>query len=151
MLAELTAAGGKAILFIDDIHGITGPNAQQGGGVMDASVLLKPLLARCGLHGSTLQLLTCMQIVVCSCRLMPVTVLCWLSKLVLESDLLYNLILLFCNSHRGEVRVVGCTSQDKYRKFIEKDPGLERRFQTVGVDAPGVHETLRILRGLRHK
>jgi hypothetical protein len=31
--------------------------------------------------------------------------------------------------HRGEVRVVGCTSADKYRKFIEKDPGLERRFQ----------------------
>eukprot|EP00775_Hariotina_reticulata_P013619 gene13619-13745_t len=35
----------KAVLFIDDIHAITGPNAQQGGGVMDASVLLKPLLA----------------------------------------------------------------------------------------------------------
>lgn len=46
VLAELTAAGPKAVLFIDDIHGITGPNAQQGGGVMDASVLLKPLLAR---------------------------------------------------------------------------------------------------------
>jgi hypothetical protein len=46
VLSELTAAGSKAVLFIDDIHGITGPNAQQGGGVMDASVLLKPLLAR---------------------------------------------------------------------------------------------------------
>jgi ATP-dependent Clp protease ATP-binding subunit ClpB len=46
VLAELAAAGNKAVLFIDDIHGITGPNAQQGGGVMDASVLLKPLLAR---------------------------------------------------------------------------------------------------------
>ena len=34
------------ILFIDDIHTVTGPNAQQGGGVMDASVLLKPLLSR---------------------------------------------------------------------------------------------------------
>lgn len=52
---------------------------------------------------------------------------------------------------RGEVRVVGCTSQDNYRKFIEKDPALERRFQTVSVNAPAVHETLRILRGLRHK
>jgi hypothetical protein len=37
----------QAILFIDDIHAITGPNAQQGGGVNDASVMLKPLLARC--------------------------------------------------------------------------------------------------------
>lgn len=36
----------SAILFIDDIHTITGPNAQQGGGVMDASVMLKPLLSR---------------------------------------------------------------------------------------------------------
>jgi len=36
----------RAILFIDDIHTITGPNAQQGGGVMDASVMLKPLLSR---------------------------------------------------------------------------------------------------------
>jgi ATP-dependent Clp protease ATP-binding subunit ClpB len=52
---------------------------------------------------------------------------------------------------RGEVRVVGCTSLDKYRKFIEKDPGLERRFQTVNIEAPNVHETLSILRGLRHK
>lgn len=46
VLAELTAAGSNAILFIDDIHTITGPNAQQGGGVNDASVMLKPLLAR---------------------------------------------------------------------------------------------------------
>jgi ATP-dependent Clp protease ATP-binding subunit ClpB len=46
VLAELTAAGSNSILFIDDIHSITGPNAQQGGGVNDASVMLKPLLAR---------------------------------------------------------------------------------------------------------
>ncbi|KXZ48462.1 hypothetical protein GPECTOR_27g632 [Gonium pectorale] len=65
------------ILFIDDIHNITGPNAQQGGGVNDASLLLKPLLAR------------------------------------------------------GELRCVGATTPDKYRRFIEKDPALERRFQTV--------------------
>jgi ATP-dependent Clp protease ATP-binding subunit ClpB len=50
VLAELSAAGRSAILFIDDIHGITGPNAQQGGGVNDASVMLKPLLARCVLR-----------------------------------------------------------------------------------------------------
>jgi ATP-dependent Clp protease ATP-binding subunit ClpC len=52
---------------------------------------------------------------------------------------------------RGEVRVVGCTSLDKYRKFIEKDPGLERRFQTVAVEASSVAESISILRGLRHK
>ena len=46
MLKELVALGQKALLFIDDIHGITGPNAQQGGGVMDASLMLKPLLSR---------------------------------------------------------------------------------------------------------
>lgn len=46
VLKELTAEGGKAVLFIDDIHTVTGPNAQQGGGVMDASVMLKPLLSR---------------------------------------------------------------------------------------------------------
>jgi hypothetical protein len=45
----------------------------------------------------------------------------------------------------GEVRVVGCTSADKYRKFIEKDPGLERRFQVGSmvlqhVSAEGAHE-----------
>lgn len=65
------------ILFIDDIHTVTGPNAQQGGGVMDASILLKPLLSR------------------------------------------------------GELRCIGATTLDKYRKFIEKDPALERRFQQV--------------------
>jgi ATP-dependent Clp protease ATP-binding subunit ClpA len=45
-LKELTALGPGAILFIDDIHAITGPNAQAGGGVMDASLMLKPLLSR---------------------------------------------------------------------------------------------------------
>jgi len=67
----------RRILFIDDIHTVTGPNAQQGGGVMDASILLKPLLSR------------------------------------------------------GELRCIGATTLDKYRKFIEKDPALERRFQQV--------------------
>lgn len=72
VLKELTEVPGKFILFIDDIHTVTGPNAQQGGGVMDASVLLKPLLSR------------------------------------------------------GELRCIGATTLDKFRKFIEKDPALER-------------------------
>lgn len=46
VLKELTSGAKQYILFIDDIHTMTGPNAQQGGGVMDASILLKPLLSR---------------------------------------------------------------------------------------------------------
>eukprot|EP00798_Chlamydomonas_sp_ICE-L_P001903 gene1903-33317_t len=67
VLQELTEVDSKFVLFIDDIH--------SGGGIMDASILLKPLLSR------------------------------------------------------GELRCIGATTQDKFRKFIEKDPGLERRFQ----------------------
>ncbi len=51
MLKELTSGTKQYILFIDDIHTMTGPNAQQGGGVMDASILLKPLLSRWGWAG----------------------------------------------------------------------------------------------------
>jgi ATP-dependent Clp protease ATP-binding subunit ClpB len=88
---------GKSLLFVDDMHAIAGPNAQQGGGVNDASAMLKPLLGR------------------------------------------------------GEVRMVGCTTADKYRRFIEKDPALERRFQQVTLSPPSVQETVSILRGLRRK
>jgi len=95
VLKELTVVPGKYILFIDDIHTVTGPNAQQGGGVMDASVLLKPLLSR------------------------------------------------------GELRCIGATTLDKFRKFIEKDPALERRFQQVPIEAPTVSASISILRGLR--
>ena len=51
----------------------------------------------------------------------------------------------------GELRVVGCTSLDKFRKFLEKDPGLERRFQQVAVEPPSAAQALSILRGLRPK
>ncbi|KAL6756139.1 P-loop containing nucleoside triphosphate hydrolase protein [Haematococcus lacustris] len=98
VLQELTENPAKRfVLFIDDLHNVTGPNAQQGGGVMDASVLLKPLLGR------------------------------------------------------GELRCIGATSPDKYKKFIEKDPALERRFQQVVVEPPSVSDTISILRGLRAK
>ncbi|KAG2432113.1 hypothetical protein HXX76_009040 [Chlamydomonas incerta] len=85
----------SCILFIDDIHNVTGPNAQQGGGVNDASMLLKPLLAR------------------------------------------------------GELRCIGATTPDKFRRFIEKDPALERRFQQLHIAQPTPAEALSILRGLR--
>ncbi|HVU64109.1 MAG TPA: Clp protease N-terminal domain-containing protein, partial [Phycisphaerales bacterium] len=50
---------------------------------------------------------------------------------------------------RGELRCIGATTLDEYRKHIEKDPAFERRFQPVYVDQPGVEETIAILRGLK--
>jgi ATP-dependent Clp protease ATP-binding subunit ClpB len=50
---------------------------------------------------------------------------------------------------RGELRAVGATTLDEYRKHIEKDAGLERRFQPVLVGEPSVEDTIAILRGSR--
>lgn len=52
---------------------------------------------------------------------------------------------------RGELRCVGATTLDEYRKYIEKDPALERRFQPVQVDEPTVEDAIGILRGLRER
>lgn len=52
---------------------------------------------------------------------------------------------------RGELHVIGATTLDEYRKYIEKDPALERRFQKVIVDEPSVEDTIAILRGLQEK
>ena len=52
---------------------------------------------------------------------------------------------------RGELRCIGATTLDEYRKHIEKDPALERRFQQVYVDQPSVPDTVSILRGLRER
>src|SRR5881396_2342814 len=52
---------------------------------------------------------------------------------------------------RGELRTVGATTIDEYRKYIEKDAALERRFQPVLVDEPSVEDTIAILRGLKEK
>ncbi len=52
---------------------------------------------------------------------------------------------------RGELRCVGATTLDEYRKHIEKDPALERRFQPVLVEEPGVEDSIGILRGLRER
>jgi ATP-dependent Clp protease ATP-binding subunit ClpB len=52
---------------------------------------------------------------------------------------------------RGELRLVGATTLDEYRKHIEKDPALERRFQTVFVGEPGVEDAIAILRGLKER
>ncbi len=95
VLKEVTESEGKIILFIDEIHTVVGAGASQGS--MDASNLLKPMLAR------------------------------------------------------GELRCIGATTLDEYRKYIEKDAALERRFQQVFVDQPTVEDTISILRGLRDR
>lgn len=52
---------------------------------------------------------------------------------------------------KGELRAIGATTIDEYRKYIEKDPALERRFQPVMVDEPSVEDTVSILRGLKER
>jgi ATP-dependent Clp protease ATP-binding subunit ClpB len=52
---------------------------------------------------------------------------------------------------RGELHCIGATTTDEYRKYIEKDPALERRFQTIVVEEPSVEDTISILRGLRER
>ena len=95
VLKEVTESNGQFILFIDEIHTVVGAGATQGS--MDASNLLKPMLAR------------------------------------------------------GELRCIGATTLDEYRKYIEKDAALERRFQQVFIDQPNVEDTISILRGLRDR
>jgi ATP-dependent Clp protease ATP-binding subunit ClpB len=95
VLKEITDAQGQVILFIDELHTVVGAGASEGS--MDASNMLKPMLAR------------------------------------------------------GELHTVGATTLDEYRKYIEKDAALERRFQTVFVGEPTVEDTISILRGLRER
>ena len=52
---------------------------------------------------------------------------------------------------RGELRCIGATTLNEYRKYIEKDPALERRFQQVFCGQPSVEDTISILRGLRER
>ncbi|HWA92231.1 MAG TPA: ATP-dependent chaperone ClpB [Rhizomicrobium sp.] len=95
VLNEITAAQGKVILFIDEMHTLVG--AGKADGAMDASNLLKPALAR------------------------------------------------------GELHCIGATTLDEYRKHVEKDAALARRFQPVFVSQPTVEDTISILRGLKEK
>jgi ATP-dependent Clp protease ATP-binding subunit ClpB len=95
VLKEITDAEGQIILFIDELHTVVGAGAAEGS--MDASNMLKPMLAR------------------------------------------------------GELHTIGATTLDEYRKYIEKDAALERRFQPVMVSEPTVEDTISILRGLRER
>ena len=95
VLREIEEAGGKVVLFIDELHTLVGAGGAEGA--IDASNMLKPALAR------------------------------------------------------GELRAIGATTIDEYRKRIEKDPALERRFQPILVDEPSVEDTIAILRGLKER
>jgi ATP-dependent Clp protease ATP-binding subunit ClpB len=95
VLKAVTDSQGEVILFIDELHTVVGAGAAEGA--MDASNLLKPLLAR------------------------------------------------------GELHCIGATTLDEYKKHIEKDAALERRFQPVTVDQPTVEDTISILRGLKER
>ncbi len=95
VLKEVTGAEGGIILFIDELHTLVGAGAAEGA--MDASNMLKPMLAR------------------------------------------------------GELHCIGATTLDEYRKHIEKDAALERRFQPVVVDQPSIEDTISILRGLKQR
>ncbi len=95
VLKEVTDAAGQIVLFIDEMHTLVGAGAAEGS--MDASNMLKPMLAR------------------------------------------------------GELHAIGATTLDEYRKHIEKDAALERRFQPVYVDQPTVEDTISILRGLKER
>ena len=95
VLKEVSGADGRVVLFIDELHTVVGAGASEGS--MDASNMLKPMLAR------------------------------------------------------GELHTIGATTLDEYRKYIEKDAALERRFQPVNVGEPTVEDTISILRGLRER
>ncbi|MDQ3169549.1 MAG: ATP-dependent chaperone ClpB [Acidobacteriota bacterium] len=95
VLKEIADSEGQIVLFIDELHTVVGAGASEGS--MDASNMLKPMLAR------------------------------------------------------GELHTIGATTLDEYRKYIEKDAALERRFQTVMVGEPTVEDTISILRGLRER
>jgi ATP-dependent Clp protease ATP-binding subunit ClpB len=95
VLKEVADSQGQVILFIDELHTVVGAGAAEGA--MDASNMLKPMLAR------------------------------------------------------GELHTVGATTLDEYRKHIEKDAALERRFQPVMVGEPTVEDTISILRRLRER
>ena len=95
VLNEVVQSEGQIVLFIDELHTVVGAGASEGS--MDASNMLKPMLAR------------------------------------------------------GELHTIGATTLDEYRKYIEKDAALERRFQPVMVDEPTVEDTISILRGLRER
>ena len=52
---------------------------------------------------------------------------------------------------RGEIQVIGATTSDEYRKYVEKDPALERRFQSIIIEEPSVEDTIEIIKGLKPK
>lgn len=142
VIDEIAGARNKIILFIDDIHNLVPNLMQQGASMMDGGSILKPALSRCepvAYPGSSL----------CP-RAVAFTSFALINARA--SCVRYEMCELFicrASARRGELKCIGVTTIDKYKKTIEKDPALERRFQQINVGQPSVEDTVSILRGLR--
>ncbi|HXR12429.1 MAG TPA: Clp protease N-terminal domain-containing protein, partial [Gaiellaceae bacterium] len=71
--------------------------------------------------------------------------------IILFIDELHNLVGVDCALGRGELQTIGATTLDEYRKYLERDSALERRFQQIRVEEPSIEETVEILKGLRDR
>ena len=120
LMAEIRQ-NGQVIVFIDEVHMLLRAGAVEGG-TLDAANILKPALAR-----GEIQVRRYYQI-------RPRLSVCF-ARLLAQCK--------FC------CQCIGATTFDEYRKYIEKDPALERRFHPVKVEEPTVDETIGILKGLR--
>ncbi|RYR19202.1 hypothetical protein Ahy_B03g063911 isoform B [Arachis hypogaea] len=154
-LMEEIKQSDEIILFIDEVHTLIGAGAAEGA--IDAANILKPALARGEL-----------QVVIFLNKLKKEAT--WLSELdnnlflhpfelnykntTWVQELLFYVLVILCFDTIKEMTLnycIGATTLDEYRKHIEKDPALERRFQPVKVPEPTVDETIQILRGLRER
>lgn len=125
VLKEVTDSEGQIVLFIDEIHTVVGAGMQH------------PLIvgAGCSFY--------------CNDFKESLAFFLFLSGATNGAMDAGNLLKPMLG--RGELRCIGATTLDEYRKYIEKDPALERRFQQVYVDQPTVEDTISILRGLRER
>ncbi len=133
---------GDIVLFIDEIHTIVG--AGSADGALGASDMLKPMLARGELQtiGATT---TDDDIVLFIDEIHTIVGAGSADGALGASDMLKPMLA------RGELQTIGATTTDEYRKYIEKDAALERRFQPIQVSEPTIAETIEILKGLRER
>ncbi|KAG6747268.1 hypothetical protein POTOM_049664 [Populus tomentosa] len=134
-LMEEIKQSDEIMLFIDEVHTLIGAGAAEGA--IDAANILKPALAR-----GELQRLGLATVPLCMANI----VYCLYVKFVAPSFKFD-----FDSDSSSLMQCIGATTLDEYRKHIEKDPALERRFQPVKVPEPSVDETIQILKGLRER